>query len=73
MSAHIRQGTIDEPQREAGGDIKVLRHGLEDATIHLGTPRGSIRDTITIRCVSGNRAMAVEAALKRLQEDGPDR
>jgi hypothetical protein len=67
MSAHIRQGTLDEPQREAGGDIKVMRHGLDDAHIARATR------TISITCVSQNRAMAVEAALKRLQEDGPDR
>jgi hypothetical protein len=67
---HIRQGTIDEPQREADGDVRVIRHALDGGVI-----RDSLRQphTIEIHCVSGNRLEALKAALKRLQDDGPDR
>lgn len=70
MSNRIRQGTLDEPQREAGGDIKIIRHCLDGAII-----RDSLRQphTIEIHCVSGNRLEALKRSLLRLQEDGPDR
>lgn len=65
---HIKEGTLDTPQRPAGSDIKVIRHCLDGASLAYRGPF-----TIEVTCVSQNRADALKQALDRLQQDGPDR
>jgi hypothetical protein len=67
-TAHIKAGTLDTPQRPAGGDIKVMRHCLDGASLAYRGPF-----TIEVKCASQNRADALRQALERLQQDGPDR
>lgn len=53
-------------EKPAPGSLSGLRHCLEDAEITLHPC------TVTILCVSPNRAARLKEILERLQKEGPD-
>ena len=55
-------------ERPAPGSLQGMRHCLDDAEIAV-----SRSGTVTIKCVSPNRAARIYDILTKLQKEGPDR